>query len=217
MVSMGGFASYDLYDVGNVPLEAAKRHANAIGVGDKVNCVCADIHKVDLVPDSYDVITFIASLHHIDDLDRVLAKCRNALKPGGKLWAVEYIGPDRFQYPDEHTQFAKQFYRSVHPGLKKLWCPELTFPTAEDVIREDPTESVHSSDIPRAINATFAEVDTLYTYGTFAFILFWSLLYDALYEAPMGFEFVDTVMELDELLIDAGRLPHYFAYFVAGK
>jgi hypothetical protein len=95
--------------------------------------------------------------------------------------------------------------------------PELTFPTAEEVIAVDPTESVHSSDIPRAINSTFRKVETLYTYGTFAFILFWGLLHDALYEAPMGAEFVETVMDIDAMLIDTGRIPHYFAYFVAEK
>ena len=37
------------------------------------------------------------------------------------------------------------------------------------------------------------------------------------YEAPLGNEFVTTVMEIDAMLIDRGELPHYFAYFVATK
>ena len=213
LVSTGAFVSYDLYDVSAGALAAARHSAAEMGIGDKINCRCEDIHAVDLAPESYDVVTFIASLHHIEDVAGILAKCKRALKPGGLLWAVEYVGPDRFQYPDEHTEFAKRFYRSIHPGLKKLWVPELTFPTVSEVISVDPTESVHSSAIPGAIAATFAKVDVLHTYGTFAFILFWGLLHDALYESPLGLEFVDTVMDIDALLIDGGKLPHYFAYF----
>jgi hypothetical protein len=43
------------------------------------------------------------------------------------------------------------------------------------------------------------------------------LLHDALYESPIGQEFVATVLEIDTMLIDSGQLPHYFAYYVATK
>jgi SAM-dependent methyltransferase len=217
LLTTGVFSSYDLYDVSPVALDAAKEDATAIGVVEKCNFLRGDIYETDLGSETYDVVTFVASLHHMEDLDGILAKCKRALKPGGVLWAIEYIGPDRFQYPPEHTEFAKRFFRSVHPGLTKVWCPELTPPTVAEVISVDPTESVHSSDIPRAMNAAFDDVTTLYTYGTFAFILFWGLLHDALYESVLGNEFVETVMEIDEMLIDTGKLPHYFAYFVAKK
>jgi SAM-dependent methyltransferase len=217
LISTGVFSHYDLYDISPVALDAARQQAAARGIGQQVACICADIHTIELAPESYDIVTFVASLHHIDELDGVLQKCRVALKPGGHLWAVEYIGPDRFQYPDEHTAFAKRFYRSIHPGLKKLWTPELTLPSVDEVIAVDLTEAIHSSQIPEAINKVFAKVDTLYTYGTFACILFWGLLHDALYEAPLGNEFVATVMDIDAMLIDRGELPHYFAYFVATK
>jgi len=217
LVTTGAFAGYDLFDVSADALEQAKGEAEAIGVSDKIQCICGDIDAFDLGVERYDLITFIASLHHMSDLDGLLGKCKVALKPGGHIWAVEYIGPDRFQFPDEHTEFAKRFYRSIHPGVKKLWNPELQFPSAAEVIAADPTESIHSANIPEAIHSTFEKVDTIYTYGTFAFILFWSLLHDALYESPLGQEFVTTVLDIDTMLIDSGRLPHYFAYFVATK
>jgi len=217
LVTTGVFAHYDLFDVSADALEQAKGEAEAIGVGDKVECIFGDIDSFDLGIERYDLITFIASLHHMCDLDSLLHKCKVALKPTGRLWAAEYIGPDRFQFPEEHTEFARRFYRSLHPGLKKLWNPELQFPTAAEVIAADPTESIHSSKIPDAIHSTFDQVETIYTYGTFVFILFWSLLHDALYESPLGQEFVTTALEIDTMLIDSGRLPHYFAYFVATK
>lgn len=217
LLSTGVFARYDLYDLSPLALDSARREAEAIGFAGNVGYVCEDIAFADLGKERYDLVTFIASLHHIAALDETLRKCKEALKPGGHLWAVEYIGPDRFQYPDEHTEFARRFYRSLHPGVKKLWTPELQFPTREEVVAADPTEAIHSSRIPAAIHATFDKVETIYTYGTFAFILSWGLLADALYEAPLGREFMTTILDIDTLLIDSGKLPHYFAFFVATK
>lgn len=217
LLSTGVFAHYDLYDVSPAALEHAKREAETIGLANKISCFCQDIDSLKLGVGRYDLVTFIASLHHMNDLDALLRKCKTALKLGGRLWAVEYIGPDRFHFPDEDTAFAKRFYRSVHPGLKKLWTPELQFPSIDEVISADPTEAIHSSKIPEAIYAAFESVETIYTYGTFAFILFWGLLHDALYESPIGHEFVKTILDIDTLLIDNRQLPHYFAYFVATK
>ena len=135
LVSSGAFAQYDFYDVSPAALEQVKRDAEKIGVSDKIRCICADIDALELGVESYDLVTFIASLHHMNDLPDILGKCKAALRPGGRLWAVEYIGPDRFQFPDKDTEFAKRFYRSVHPGLKKIWMPELQFPSAEEVIK----------------------------------------------------------------------------------
>ena len=198
-------------------LDAVRREAASVGVDDEIGFHCQNFESVDPGVERYDIVTFIHSLHHIAELDTTLAKCKAALKPGGRLWAVEYIGPDRFDYPGEHTEFARRFYRSVHPGLKKLWTPELTFPMRDEVIAADPTEAIHSSDIPRAIHAAFDQVERIDTYGTFAFILSWGLLADALHEAPMGREFMNTVLDIDKMLIDSRQLPHYFAYFIATK
>ena len=217
LTTTGAFAQYDLYDVSPSALEQARHDAAAVGVSDKITCICEDIDDLDLGVERYDLVTFIASLHHMNDLEGILGKCKIALKPGGLLWAVEYIGPDRFQFPDQDTEFAKRFYRAVHPGLKKLWNSELQVPTADEVIKADPTEAIHSSRIPDAVHAAFQNVETIHTYGSFAFILFWSLLHDALYESPLGQEFVTSVLDIDTMLIDSGRLPHYFAYFVARK
>jgi len=40
-------------------------------------------------PQKYDAIYFLLSLHHFDDLDAVLARCKQHLQPGGILIAVE--------------------------------------------------------------------------------------------------------------------------------
>ncbi|MEI5668090.1 class I SAM-dependent methyltransferase [Bosea sp. CCNWLW174] len=217
LLATGAFEQYDLYDVSPVALAGGKADAERDGIAHLANFVCADVHQVDLAPNSYDVITFIASLHHIADLEPILRKCEAALAPGGIIWAAEYIGPDYFQFPDRDAELAKKFYRIIDPELKKSSMAELAWCTKEELIAVDPTESVNSSKIPDVFNRIFPETTTINTYGSFAFILSWCLNHDALYDTEKGRDFFRTLMDLDTLVIDSGELPHYFAYLIGRK
>lgn len=217
ILSMSGIARYDLYDISPVALEAGRATAEEIGVADRANFICADINEIDLGEGAYDVITFIASLHHIQDVGEILARCRRALAPGGVIWAAEYIGPNYFAYPPEHTEFAQRFWSSVKDPFKKTWVDRIVFPTVEEVIASDPTESVNSANIRSEFETIFDEVRIIETYGTFAFILFWGLNHDYLYDTEEGRKFVELVLDIDTALIDSGALPHYFAYLIGSK
>lgn len=217
ILGSGAVRHYDLWDVSTAGLAAAREHAARYGMADRITTNVGDIQAADLGDERYDLITFIASLHHMADLDGVLAKCHRALKLGGVLWAAEYIGPDRFDYPNEHTRLARDMFHGIDSALKKSWEPALRFPTPDEVIAADPTESVHSSEIPAAIARHFEQIETTPTYGSFAFIMFWGLNHDAIYERPEGEALVRAILAIDEALIDSGRLPHYFAHIVARK
>ncbi len=217
ILGSGAVRHFDLWDVSSAGLAAAREHAARYGAVDRLTTNVGDIHAADLGENRYDVITFIASLHHIDNLDAVLTQCHRALKPGGVLWAAEYVGPDRFDFPPEHTALARDLFLGLDPALKKSWEPHLRFPTRQEVIEADPTESIHSADIPAAIQRHFQQVDDTPTYGSFAFIMFWGLNHDAIYERPEGESLVRAILAIDEALIDAGKLPHYFRHIVARK
>jgi SAM-dependent methyltransferase len=213
----GGVEHYDFYDLSPAGLAAARSSAEKLGVGDRISCFCEDVTANTLADNSYDLITFIASLHHIDKLDEMLEACYRALRPGGILWAAEYIGPNRFAYPPQHTDLARKMFHLIDPRLKKSWEPELKFPTAQEVIDADPTEAVHSEDIVAAIKKHFRITTITPLYGSFAFIMFWGLNHDAVYELREGEELVKAILDIDSALIDANRLPHYFANIVARK
>ena len=117
VTAFGVIKTYDCYDVSQGGLDAAEAAATEMGIGDKMNFICADINTVELPENHYDVITFMASLHHIDKLKETLLQCQKALAPGGVLWAFEYVGPDRFAYPDEHADIARTVYRLLDPDM----------------------------------------------------------------------------------------------------
>lgn len=217
LLAGGAVERYDLYDVSPGSLAAAREQAERLGLMDRVRIFCADIHTAALPPETYDVITFFASLHHIERLDDVLRACYAALAPGGILWAAEYIGPDRFAYPDADTAFAKRLYRALDPAVKKAGEPELRFPTPEEVAAADPTESVHSSEIVSATRRAFARTEVIPTYGTLSFILSWCLDPDAIHDTEKGRDAFQAILDIDTAMLDAGRLPHYFAYLIGHK
>lgn len=217
LLAGGAVAHYDLYDVSPVALDAARAEAERRGIAARARFICADINAATLPPHTYDIVTFIASLHHIAALDATLQACHDALLPGGVLWAAEYVGPDRFAFPDADTAFAKRLYRALDPDLKKAWEPELRFPSVEEVVAVDPTESVHSAQIIAATRRAFPKVEVIPTYGTLAFILSWCLNHDALYDTDKGWEAFRTILDIDTAMLDTGALPHYFAYLIARK
>ena len=215
LLSTGTIDRYDLYDVAEVALEAGAEIAAGMGLREKAHFIAADVRTVTLEPASYDLITFVASLHHFADLDAILEQCRAALKPGGVMWTLEYVGPDYFDYPPEHKRLAETLWHGLDPALTKSWVPQLTFPTVAEVIAADPSESPASSQIVPTITRLFPHTQVIPTYGSFAFLLFWGLNHDAIYDLEPGRKLVEAVIELDTALIDSGALPHYFAYTIS--
>lgn len=214
LLTKGAIDRYELFDVSPVALAEGKREAERLGVADKAIFRNEDIQATELPDNSYDVITFIASLHHMTELEAVLRKCARALAPGGVIWAAEYIGPDYFQYPPEHADIARRLYRMMHPNLRRSGEPDLKFPSQEDVIANDPTESPQSSRIEEVFRRVWPDAEVIGTYGSLAFMVMWTLDHDALYDSASGREAFGTLLDLDTALIDACALPHYFAYLV---
>lgn len=90
-------------DVSAKMLEIAKARAANSGV-DNLTFEQAAIDDFDAVDESCDVVLGLSILHLVEDRDRVIAKVRNMLKPGGvfvsstaclgdKLWFFKYIAP----------------------------------------------------------------------------------------------------------------------------
>ena len=218
LLQNGAVEHYDLFDVSPVGLDHAKTLANERGFGHRLTCHCMPIDEAVLPDGSYDLVTFIASLHHMQPLDHALHTANRLLKPGGLIWAAnEYIGPDRFNYPPAHVALARAFIEQLPQALQKHGRPELVLPTPKEVAAVDPTEAPCSSQIEPLMRRFFPRFELTPLYGAFAFVVFWGLNHDALYETPEGVELVRFILAMDKALADAGVLPLYFAHLVAWK
>jgi SAM-dependent methyltransferase len=216
MLKYGMVEEYDLFDVSAIALEKARENARAQGLENRVRTFCMDVASATLQEDTYDFLSCISSLHHMTDLTGTIHKLYKTLKPGGPLIAFEYVGPNRFAFPDIDTTIARRLYRVLDPELRGPW-PELPLPNPRDVMEADPTESAHSAEIIEAVREIFDHTQVTPLGGAVAYPIWHGLKYEAIYETTKGYDLTHTIWDLDYALFSAGHLPTYFAYLVAHK
>lgn len=212
LLKLGVVDHFDLYDLSQACLDAAEARAMELGVGDRISVHCEDFFGVD--DGAYDLALFMSSLHHAMNVPSMVRQAHSLLKPGGILFADEYIGPARFAYPDDHLQIPRALYNVLAKPLRAE-AAELPLPTPEEVELADPTESVQPQLIVESLRSTFNHVDVTPLFGALPFMIWWGLNHDALFDMPEGIELVRLILRLDEALYEARVLPSYFALLFA--
>lgn len=216
LLGLGAAASYDLYDVTPQLIAAAQETAHAAGMSDRVHCVVADVNQVELPPNSYDLITFFSSLHHVDRMEHVLEQCHRALKPGGVFFASEYTGPNRFAFTPDQLALARRIWQSLDPALRCAH-PVMPVPNPLEVAAADPTESIRSEEIITLCRSYFPATHIVSEDVCLTIILWYGLDHDALFETDAGYELVRWLLDMDEAFVRSGRLPTFQAELIARK
>jgi SAM-dependent methyltransferase len=111
-------------------LAVADEHARAAGVADRFRTIVGSAFDVSF-GDGYDVVLLPNFLHHFDPptCERLLAKARAALAPGGRVVIVEFVpDPDRMGPPDA-VRFSLVMLASTPAG------DAYTFPEYEAMLR----------------------------------------------------------------------------------
>lgn len=81
----------DCLDLNQTMLERGREQARKLGVEDRVRFLEGDFNQLTL-EDSYDVVIFNQSLHHVTELESLLDEIQRKLKPGGKILLSDMIG-----------------------------------------------------------------------------------------------------------------------------
>lgn len=218
MIIKGHVRHFDLYDISPDGINSARAELEMHGLADRVTCYVVEPGVPVLPRSKYDLVMFVASLHHMPDLPKTLASAVDGLRDEGKLWCVnEYIGPDRFDYPVHHVDIAAKVHSRLPPEFRKHKLDFIELPTPEDVAAADPSEAPTSSQILPTMRSMFPDVEIMELYGAFAFIIFWGLQHDALYETEEGRILVRYLLEIDEILAETRVLPSYFAHLVVQR
>lgn len=92
LARLGAARKFVGMDIAPGAIEEARRRASGLDV-DYVVC---DLNETDLPRGSYDLIWANGALHHLADLEQVVAKLHGALRRDGYLVSTEYVGP-RYQ------------------------------------------------------------------------------------------------------------------------
>ena len=83
-------------DIAPGAIAEAKRKAEAEQLNN-ISYQVVDLNKAALPIEEYDIIWANGALHHIENIEEVVKKLYDSLKPGGYFIANEYVGPKYFQ------------------------------------------------------------------------------------------------------------------------
>jgi SAM-dependent methyltransferase len=215
LVITGRVERLTLVDVSEESLGGAKAAADSLGIGDRVETVCATFETFieGITPGSLDAVTFISSLHHIDDVNEALRLVRRALRPGGVVIGSEYVGPNRFAFPADVRAIADEAYRSLPSDLRGEW-PVLPSPDPVEVATFDPSEAVDSERIIDAVRETFPDHEILEMGGAIVHLVWYGVDHAAIFESEHGAAAVQQLIDREQELMTSGVLPSYFARFI---
>lgn len=213
----GCFESIDVMDIAAGLLERQHARADAEGLRG-ISYIRRDLNEPSLPESTYDLVWSVGTVHHLARLEHLFDVVGRALRPGGLFVLREYVGPDRLQYPEEHLALVndvlsclpERFRRRRDGSVKDRERP----PLLADLIRDDPSEAVRSSEIVALLRRGFDVERFAWTGG--------ALLSTLLNEIAGNFEreadgpyFLRLLITLDRLLFETGRLPSYYCFATA--
>lgn len=125
----------------------------------------ADVNALAIAPGSYDVVLFHSALHHFSDVDGILARVRQALRPDGLLVINDYVGPARLQWSAAQLAEANRILRDVLPArwrvryLSRQVKTRVSGPGLWRMRLADPSEAAESDRIVPALRRHFTPLE----------------------------------------------------------
>ena len=202
-------------------VEAAERRADLLGLSGVVHERC-DPDADAVPPGPWNAVVVCGVLHHSADPEGLLRRLHDALASRGRLAFLEYVGPDRFRYPEQRMEIVRRFARLLPDRLRRspvggrVDGPSL-LPDPEALARSRPNEAAKSAALLAIARGVFTEEAVLPGSG--------GLLHPLLRgreerfgRDPHGDERVLSVLCAAEAdLAERGVLPDAFATFVGRR
>lgn len=145
---LGIARSVDAIDGSPVSISLATRKAEDESL-DGIAYRVADLNRVSFPNRKYDAVVFHQSLHHVKEVERLLAIVTRTLKPEGFLFLEEWTGPSRTQWNASRLTRLGELFQEI-PLRWRKWS-DLRPPIEE----HDPTEAVRSSAIRPTVRRLF--------------------------------------------------------------
>ena len=221
LMQAGWFERLNAFDVAEGAVAGAQARAAAAGFY-TLQFLVRDGNTPTLDPSSYDVIYAEQALHQITDLEHLFAQCAAALRPGGILFASDYVGPSRMQYSDAHLALMNDMLARLPP--EKRWDNLYGYQEKRLIQRtplqafldHDPSEAPRSAEIIPVLERFF-DVEVA-PFGM-----------ELTYEVPLGIVhnfdpddgddnvLIDAMIELDRAAARDGTADRLFANILPGR
>jgi SAM-dependent methyltransferase len=214
--------SFEAYDIAPEAVAVAREEAEKAGIADRIDYDAADLNTIELEPSRFGAVFAAQTLHHIEALEHLLDQVQGSLTEDGLFVVNEYVGPARFQFPDEYlplmdallAALPESHRHSLKDGRLK---EHAVRPTAKEVYDVDPSESVRSDEILGLIEERFEVVYRADFGGTLLQFVLSDIAGNFDPDDPKDVAMIDLVCLYEQTLIDKGVLPSDFVYLVAKR
>lgn len=221
-IAIGLARRFQANDLSAGAIEKAKASALEAGMADKIEYSVANLNEIVLPPATYDAIFGISSVHHVFELERLFAQCRQALKPGALLFLDEYIGPSRFQTTPFVTDLINRLLAVLPPRYRTSQFTNdgrtidcYTPSTIEHFEKFDPSEAVRSGEIINALKLHFDIVEIRPYGGTILHMLMSGITGNFDENVDIDAVLIQIIATFEEALEEAGAIQSDFAAIVA--
>jgi ubiquinone/menaquinone biosynthesis C-methylase UbiE len=208
-------------DVSRQAIAVSQDRAQSQGLADRLEYRCADATELEFPNDTFDAVIVTMALHHMVDLERLLAGVRRWKRVQGPFVVNEYVGPDRFQWTDATLREGQRILESLDEryrrhGVTGEVIRSFTRPRYADMVTGDPSEAIRSSAIVPLLETYFDIVERRPYGGT---ILHW-LLADLAHNfeperRPEDAATLDRLFEEERRLLREGVIEDNFAVILA--
>lgn len=162
------------YDLTPRRIAHARNHAKRQGVTDRIEFLVGDAFAGEEGA-AADLIYWDNSLHHMFDVRAAVEWSFNQLRSGGLFVMNEYVGPTRFDLPEEDLRFVN---RVREPLPDRLFAREgrrplpkrLSLDWLKASIADDPSEMADCGDTLAIVQAFFPDADVVRTGGLAYFV-----------------------------------------------
>ena len=173
----------------------------------------ADINRIELPENAYDLVVNVGALHHVQFINRFARMLCRTLRPGGVLVAFDYIGPGRNQYGFDHWALIRQANEDLPEWLRK---DRLKRPHLPTMLIDDPTEAIHADLVLDALGRFFT-IEERHDCGG-------GIAYEVITHNPKFFSgtadelvrpHLEQLLRADAGLTEKGTVPSLFSYYIA--
>lgn len=168
------------------------------------------------IDDHFDFILSTGALHHVNQLQTLLERLSRMLDPDGYFVALEYVGPNRFQWRDPQLNIVNDILRRLDPRyLKDNRLVEVERPPLAQFLAIDPSEAVHSEEVLRLLGENFT-IEYLSNFNGTLIHPLYPLLNDRFTNAnDPGFDgILKMVLLMEDLLIRHRILSSDFVFAI---
>lgn len=131
------FSELSIHEARNL---AEKEHMSCL-----IEYEVGNLNTITLPEQVYDLIVAEESIHHVENLEHLYTQVQKALKPDGLFIQSEFTGPDHFQWTDEQLEEINKILDTLDSKYKIKNFYER--PRLIDMLANDPSEAVRSSEI----------------------------------------------------------------------